>query len=779
MRAISLSTRLLTGVCLFAITTSGVAFAQENPGSLSEAAKEAEANVLETVVVTGVRRREEAVQATPVAISALNTELLDRTHASDLKDIGRLIPNLQTDEIAGGGSKDSIGIYLRGFGTSQISPANDPSIPILIDGVASPLVTGSSLDLFSLSGIEVARGPQGTLVGKNAPTGVISVNTLRPTDEWGGKVQLDYGRFNRTEVRGLVNIPIVPGKLAINVSGVKKYQDNWYTNILTNNKDAGGTNMEAARIGALYTPNDIIDWYVTGSYYHDHSPQVAMRSMLITSTVPPFQFPQTACVPSGICTDTPPLTQKFAYASPDTRPNDSDKYTVTSNLDIKLNGVTITSVTGYQRYSQLGVTDFARLPTLYGINYIKLDYNSTSQEIRIASNKGGPFTFNDRLDWVFGGNYNRLHYRKIDGVFLFQGFLDSALGAPPGTFPTSAGLNVPSIESQVTNSYAVFGHLIGKITDAWSASFGFRQSWDDKSHSTGAGFSIGPYDPGLAFGPPFDTSVHFSNTSFEAGTQYKLSQDKMVYFRFAQGYRAGGVQETVQTVSPLFSLIYKPETVNSYEVGVKADWMDKRLRTNLTLFNNDYTNLQRNIVFFLPALTQVISNAARATVQGVELETTYVPMQGLTLHANGGYLHTRYHQYTGFLSTGSFPAGFTYDESLNNTQRFPYTPKWTFNAGFDYTHDWGDKGVTTLSMAYDWRSSFALNDVDIPAGNQKAYGLLNLSLRWEDPSGRYSVTFYGHNVSNTYYRTYFVTGVGGIGTEGMPATWALSLAAKF
>ena len=779
--------RLLQGTGL-SFARAGAGFAikapDQNTTSMedqSEAAKQLEGNVLDTVVVTGVRRRQEAVQDTPIAISALSAEMLDHGHVSDVKDIVKLAPNLQMDEIAGAGTKTAIGIYLRGQGTSQNDPANEPAISIVVDGITSPVVMAQSLDTFGLEGIEVQRGPQGTLVGKNAPTGVINVTTKRPTQDFGGKLQVDYGRYNRTEVRALINIPIVKDVLAVNFSGLKKYMDNWYYNVLTNKYDAGGTNAEGGRVGILFTPGNVVNWYVNGEYTHDHSPQVALRSYATSQTVQPFQWPGAACAISGFCTPIPPLSQKFAYASVDPRPSDAEKISVRSNLDLKFDAFTITSVTGYETFHlQNNGIDFTRLPVQFGVNHQTVDYNNLSQELRISSSPGGFLTFNDHLDWVIGGFYSRLDYNLIGRNFVYQGALNTLLRVPAGTFPANFGLNTPVLNSQVGSSYAVFGHFIGKITSAWNVSFGFRQSWDNKDHIAAGASVPGPaVNPVPSFGPPLRLQGKWDNLSFEAGTQYKFGPNRMAYFRFAQGYRAGGIQGTARTISSLFSLTYQPETVNSYEVGIKADWLDKRLRTNLTLFNNDYKDLQRNISFFTPGPTQIITNAASATIKGVELEATYVPTDNLTLHVTGGYLHTQYHNYLGFLASGSFPTGFDYDRSLNDQQKFPYAPRWTLDAGFDYTHDWGSYGVTVLSMDYDWRSDFNLNDQTIPLADQPSYGLANLSLRWEPPSGKYSITAYGRNVFSKDYRTYLVPSLSPVGTEGMPATWGIQFAANF
>ena len=754
----------------------------------SEAAKQLEGNILETVVVTAARKRTESVQVTPVAVTALNEETLSRVQATTLNDITKLAPNLRIIQIAGGGNREEVGIYLRGFGTSGNDPSTDPSIPLFVDGIYYPFMSGMAIDLFSVEGIEVLRGPQGTLYGKNAPTGAVSVRTKRPTFEWGGKVQLDYGRFNNVQARALVNIPIVQDKLAINISGIKKHMDNYYKDINTGMKEAGGEEAEAARMGILFTPNDRIDWYTTLTYIHDHSPPVALRSIPFPGVALPLQFPGVACAYAGYCNVTP---DKFTFTTNPllrNRPSTNTHFDQSSNLAIDLGPLTLTSVTGHKRYFLDRYQDFSRVPVSIGSDLDdRLGMNQFTQELRISSNKGGPLTLNDHLDWVFGGYYGRLAFSQRQQIFAYQSLLPLLFGNP--LIPADWGVNAPFAQSQKTISTAWFGHVIANVTNFWNLSFGFRHSTDKKTHTT---FDVDPADPAL-YGPfapnlqlptTFTLSDKWSNMSYEAGTQVKFSEDKMVYFRFAQGYRSGGIQgnATPAKLAGLpYPLTFEPETVNSYEVGLKADWLGKTLRTNISLFKNDYQNLQRNLAVFPNGnVVQLYLNAAQATAKGVEVELTYVPVPPLTLHTNIGYLNFKYKSYTGFLATGAYPPGYTYDESTNvDTQTPPFAPRWTLNSGFDYTHDWGERGVTVFSMAYDWRSGFNLNDQTIPMAFQKHYGLLDASIKWEHASGNYSVTFYGHNILNKDYLAYLVPALGHIGTDGLPVTWGLQLSANF
>ena len=774
---------------MLGLAVPGVAYAQGGaaPDNRSEAAKAAESNILETVVVTAARKRTESVQVTPVTVTALNEQTLSRVQATTLNDLTKLAPNLNIIQIYGGGNREEAGIYLRGFGTSGNDPSTDPAIPLFVDGIYYPFMSGTAIDLFGLEGIEILRGPQGTLYGKNAPTGAVSVQTKRPTFDWGGKVQLDYGRFQNLQARAMVNIPIVQDKLAINISGIKKHQDNYYKDILTGTKDAGGEDSEAARLGILFTPTDRINWYVTMQYVNDHSPPVAMRSIPFPGVALPLQFPGVACAVGGYCNVTP---DRFTFTTNPllrNRRTTNKHFDQASNLAIDLGPITLTSVTGHKRYFMDRYQDFSRVPVSVGSDLDdRLGMNQFTQELRISSNAGGPLTLKDHLDWVFGGYYGRLAFAQRQQIFAYQSLLP-ALGFPAGT-PADWGVNAPFAQDQKTVSTAWFGHIIANITHKWNVSFGFRHSTDKKEHTThdlapGDPATFGPFTPDLQLPVAFSLSDKWSNMSYEAGTQYKFAEDKMVYFRFAQGYRSGGIQgnATPTKLAGLpFPLTYEPETVNSYEVGLKADWMDKRLRTNVALFRNDYQNLQRNLAVFPGGqVVQLYLNAAQASVKGVEVEMTYVPTPALTLHSNIGYLDFKYKSYTGFLATGAFPPGYTYDESTNLSQLPPMQSKWNLNAGFDYTHDWGENGVSIFSMSYIWRSQFNLNDQTIPMAQQKAYGLVDGALKWEPASGNYAVTFYGHNLLNKRYLAYLVPALGHIGTDGLPVTWGIQLSANF
>lgn len=780
----ALSTCALTTLTLISLPAAQAQDSAQGDGSI---ASRLDGNILNEIVVTGARRREETVQTTPVAISSINQKLLERSQVTQMVDVGKLVPNLQMTNIAGGGSPEQLSLYLRGFGSGQVDPTQESAIPVLIDGIVISSVIGSNFDLFSAERVEVLRGPQGTLFGKNAPTGVVNVTTIRPNmDGWGGKFQIDYGRFNRIEARALVNIPVIDDVLAFNVNVSKKYMDNWTYNVTTGKMGAGGISNQSIRLGMLFKPTERVDWYVNGTYYADDSPPVVLRSGADTVVAPPFAYPQAICVIAGICSPNPPLSKKYVYASPKDHDEKIRNWNITSNLDIHLDPFTITSVTGYQsRKFDIPGDDAARVGFNWLSNYLNGDIAQFSQELRLSSAKNGFLTFGDRLDWVVGGYFSRNRTDFFDQINLYQNYLDEAFGRPPGTFPEGSMLQSNQKAYQVVKSYALFGHAIFNITDKLNVSLGGRQSWDKKDHTSWTSLQapVMEYDPDPPYDQPGTRNIaKFKNFSWEAGVQYKLDPMKMAYFRFAEGYRSGGVQTTPPSgsLAAIVPGIYNPETVKTFELGLKADWFGRMLRTNLTLFTSKYTDMQRNLSFFEGGgVQQFIVNAASARVKGIELETVLVPMDNLTLHLNGGYLKTKYLQYDGQLYNGVLPPGTPpYDPALNLDQLFPNAPKWTLNTGFDYSHDIGTAGVATISLTYDYRSRQSLYDVTIPFAMEKGYGLVNGSIRFETADGKYTATLYGHNIFNKYYRTYAVPALGNIFAEGKPGTWGISLGAK-
>lgn len=702
-------------------------------------------NVLNEIVVTAVRRREESVQGVPIAITAINAAGLERNQIIGVEDLARIAPNVVINKQLL--AADQVNIYIRGFGNGANDPAIDPPIALYVDGIYQPLSMGTRLDLFSVEGVEVDRGPQGTLLGKNAPTGAISITSLRPTNKLGGAVEASYARFDAVSLKGRINLPVIPDVLAVNAS--VSYDDGGsYIHNLFDGGKLGGSHAVAVRAGILFTPSTNFSWLVQLNGQKTRNPQAGVRDLGYFGRDGLFQGPTASCAVFGHCTPSRPFTTSTGYND---APTGSDRQ-ISSQMTWHTTPVTFTSVTGYKRYQQTNRADVDGQPEPILSAIQPFRYKQFSEEFRISSAKGGGLTFGDRLDWVIGGFYSNFDYDQSQVLTIF-------------------GSDLASDQKGRTKSYALFGHAVFDVTDEWNVTVGARKSWDHKTHRYN---NVG--DPTLYI----DTPLNFSNFSFEAGTQYKFASDKQVYFRFAEGYRAGGYQGLPPVSGQ--QAPYRPETVKTYEFGAKADFFDHHIRANISVFQSDYSDLQRTIVRSLPQAPffgQFIQNAANARVRGVELEATFVPTDSFTISTNVGFLDPQYKGYVAALLPGVV--------TDNDNFPFPFASRWNVKVAPQYRTELPGGIKTTVSADATYSSPYYTAEIPYPIARVRELMLVNASLRFEDPSSRYSLTVYGHNLTNRHYlavATTTPTPAGGtalfaLGVDALPITYGVTIGAKF
>ena len=772
--------RTLTAAVLLATTClTSPAWAQASGNANSDAVpvppkQEAQAapatgaheNVLEEVVVTSSRKRNESAQQTPVAITAVTGDQLERSHVVTFAEVGDLAPNLQMDKNLG--TAGVTNIYLRGFGDYSNDPAVDPHVAVFVDGIYMPAPPGLLFDTFDLGSVEVDAGPQGTLVGKNAPIGAIYVSSTKPTGQLEGMVEADYGSYDHFGVRGVVNFPVIKDAtggsiLAAKVSFTEQEGGNWVYNYADGKRDMGGENDKAAKVAFDFTPDPSFEWYVTATVEANRDPQngsypanyLGGYAGSSSNALQTFPFP---CLFNSLFGFPAKGCERLPYGSTDSnftsRPR-SDFALVSSNMSWRLEPVTLTSVSGYLNYWQVDNSDDPGTPYVALNAYSdRTRYDEESEEFRISSNKGGGWDFDGKLDWVVGGYYSNFNYGFTNdlGIGVLAGF-----ALPVGV------VNTAQSENGQTESKALFGHFIYNFTDQWTGTFGVRQSWDDKTHNFQAG--TGPYR--------YDIPAAWHNTSFEVGTAYQFDPDRMAYVRFAQGYQSGGFAGFA------IGNEFNPELNDAYEIGAKTDWLDKRLRVNLDFFINELSQLQVESALAIPTppgFLQETLNAGSATVEGWEAQIVAIPIENLTTHLNVGYLHTKFNQNN---STTCSNTPFATDCS---GLPFAMAPKWTFNLGGDYVQDLPE-GWGSLIFTADWiyRSSLYTSDPVYPSSLQNGYGLVNAAVTYQDPTDKYSIEFYGSNILDRHYKSGYTdpSGLGAWEKQGTPAEWGVKIVAKF
>jgi iron complex outermembrane receptor protein len=650
-------------------------------------------------IVVMARKRAESIQDVPVSITAVGAAQIERNNVVRLHDIASFSPNVTLN--APTISPTNIAPFIRGIGSRSNDPSQDVPIAISIDGVYLNQIAGSMVDVFDVQQIEILRGPQGTLQGRNSPGGAINITTRRPTQEFTARGEISYGSYNAFTVRGSVSGAIVPEKLAVRAS-VYHNGGGGYLKSLTTGQHFGGQKATGGRLGLLFTPTEDISLYLTADYVRDRSPQPAIRPVPVRQAFPRQPIP-VVCATFGFCTPYPEYRNGSGPV-----PNGSSKNGgFGSVLDIDMGPAKLTSVTGYRYVNEHTTADIDGLaPAIISLDDRTLFSRMFSQEVRLASNTDSP------LEYVVGAYYMRSRFNVAEPV-TFNG-------------RTSTGRR-----RQVAKSLAVFGQATYHITDALSASAGIRQTWDDKVLDTRpAGITVARH-----------FTDDWKNLSLEGGLEYKFNHDTLAYFRFAEGYRSGGINAGVAAIATLDA--YDPETVKSYEVGLKSELFDRRLVLNASAFQSDYKDLQANVT--ISAGVRPVRNAASARIKGLELESVAKFIPNLTVSTAIGYLDPQYKKFfadlvgTGVITDNSFLT-------------FPYTSKWTASVRTDYNIPLGDKGDVTLAMDMNYRSSANYSSViQIQVGQQKSYALLNGSITYTAANEKYKISVYGRNLTDKYY----------------------------
>jgi iron complex outermembrane receptor protein len=715
---------------------------EDSPGATDQATDK---NVLQEIIITAARKRNEDVQSVPLAITALSAADLEQRGVSSLTELSGLAPSLALHRSVATVSQASI--FLRGFGSDSNDPSIDPPIAIMVDGIYQPTFSGNLVDLFDVESIEVERGPQGTLLGKNAPTGALVITSRRPTGEFDSEVQLGYERFGLIRAKARADFPLISGVLAGNVSMSYADGGNFVRDLYTGLTEFGGENAKAVRASLLYTPSSDFKWYVSARAELRRDPQSGIRDISYYGASGPLQRGAIECVIFGFCTPTQPNTNT-ADLTESTR---SDTVYVSSQMDYSLTPVTLTSLTGYIHDHHINVSDSdgVQIAVVQSPNN-PAHYDQVSEELRVASNKNGGFDLDGRLDWLFGGYFSNFRYEDTESIDIL-------------------GAMLRNNQRGSSRSEALFGHGIFNLTDQWSVSAGGRETWDRKTHnyiSTGETIRY------------FDNPATWNNFSVDTGTQYRFSPHELVYFRFGQGYRGGGFQGLPSPGGT--GGTYNPEKVNTFEIGMKADFLDQHLRVNAATYDSSYHDLQQNVLKPLPIAPfyeQVIGNAASAKTRGVELEVTAIPLERLTLNASLGYIDAKYEDFVAAIVPG-LPTD-------NSNFPFPYTSKWTGSLSESFRMSLPHHlGSAELDAGWDYRSEYSAANLPYPAAHVGGFGLLDASMKLTDDSGRYSLTFYGHNITNHQWLTSVLTVPGQVAPffitlDSKPAVYGVTFGAKF
>lgn len=777
------STKALRWTGYFASLCASVAlpaFAQAQPAQLASADADVQgsrADALNADIVVTARKREEAAQSIPLAISAFSGESIEARGVQKIDGLASFTPNMTfQNNPSFGGAGSSAAIYIRGIGQKEFLPTTEPGVGVYVDGVYVARSVGALLDLVDIERVEILRGPQGTLFGRNTIGGAISVTTRKPSEEVSGSVQATTGRYNRIDVKGVVNLPM--SDTLFSKFSVASFNRDGYVRHLVDGRDLGDVETLTGRVDLRWVPSDTIEvnLAVEGTRDRSNGPAFVLADVTYQSAI--FNPSNLPMLPPG----SPPTSGAYVLNPPFDAPTDnftllhnyfaallggqpcfgfapyspqsdaaacfSDRFLVGRKadagtapqyskndlwgaqgvIDWDLGPVQLKSITAYREvdgdYARDG--DHSPFTILHLADILK--QNQFSQELQLL---GG--TDDSRLKYVVG-----LYYFKEKGNNI------NSLDFTPVKFRSGGRFK--------TESYAAFGQATWSPVEAIDVTVGLRYTDDRKSFlpdqeilidkTGGALIGASPNTPPTRI-LPYET-VKLSEDSFTPSVNiaWNVTDDIMTYASFSKGFKSGGF---VQRVFPARASVptFNSETAKAYEWGFKSKLLDNRLTLNGAIFLTKYDDLQVQV---FTGIAPVTKNAASAEIRGLEVESRLSAGSGWFLEGSLGYLDPEF--------TSVDPAA----TEITLQSKFERVSKWTLSASIAKSITFANDGELMARLDWSYRSGAHMDALNSPELYQPSYSLFNASLNYDFPGDVVSL-FAG--VTNLTNKTYLQTGVYG------------------
>lgn len=731
----TLATILLTGSLFSAPAAFG-----ETPTANTTPSAIASGTAVGEIVVTA-QRREENVQSVPIAITALNGASLDSQGITGFEELTYRVPSLRFGAGVTGGENV---ITLRGLGSVNTTPGGDSPVAYSVDGVYVQQTTAVDAEFYDVSRIEVLRGPQGTLYGRNSVGGSINVITNKPSANFDAAVDGLYGNYNAYIFRGYVNGQIINAgdfKAQARVTGVISEHSPYATNLspsptATHNQDGenykmirGQINLDLGSKVSLLLNVDA-SWSGDPAAYNVAWWQVPTRFTGLANPIP-------AGSPCDFGTQQKFQPRVYCHEAPENATNNFQLYSGTLNWELPF--ADLTSITAYVRshVSQTSDGDGSQQPIAFGSSWL-LNTQQFSQEVHLTSKNE-----NSAVRWLAGfiyfwsNNYEDFAYYDTgyNDQLLFPQALDEF------TFLSHGYTN--------TQSYAPFGQIDIDLSKTGahiplSITAGLRYTHDEKYGFNYLDYQLPLLCGGTCSNPQGPFSTSWGQVTGTFGLNYKFNDAVMAYAKFSNGYLAGG------NIIGL-AHIYQPETMLSWETGVKSRFLDDRVQLNVAGYYETISNLQ---VFIQSSTQSGINNVEGDTnVYGLETEITAIPVRDLRLNATITLTHATYGQYiTKNTRFGNPPAGPGCDPVtfLCNFEGnwLNQTPPYTIDFGAQYTFHTSFGTVTPrVDTFFSGKVQFLPDNYY--TSTQPAYNITNLNVTWITTNGRVSVQGFIHNVGNT------------------------------
>lgn len=725
----------------------------------ADASASASPATLDELTVTA-RRRVENIQTVPIAVTRFGGEQLRAKSIVQLDDLQRHTPSL-TIQPGLGGSTTAV-INLRGQVQNDSLITLDPSVGVYQDGVYLGRSSGVLSDMFDVERVEVLKGPQGTLYGRNTTGGAIKLESRQadPAGEVSGYLQAGIGKFKQRDFEGAINLPVVKDKLALRVAAVSHVHDGYSTTVMTTPLgvptgeaiDTDDKNFKSYRANAVFTPNDKakITLQLDGARERSNG-QLSVNRPGDVLDLEDFTFSRSSDDFHTGTSDVTPYSTLNAWGL--SGKGEYDFGSVVATLILAHRDLRAT-----QQWNVDGIG-----AGLLGVPQT-LDQNQETGELQFAGK-----AFNDRLDWLVG-----LYYFEETGFDFTQGnfFFGQLTTTNPGDAKNT--------------SKSAYTHLNYKLTDSLSITAGVRYTWDKKrlhGENRANGFcGYLPGTPGVVINSPTDCYIDvtdkFDYPAWTVGLDYRLNEDVMVYVKGNSSSRSGGQNIRGAGLDPLAPQFgntaapFEKETATDIEIGFKSELLDRRLRLNADYFHTFYKDIQQAIIIYLPSLggtTNQIINTGDGNVDGVEVEATAVISENLTWDVGASYIKAK-------LDDPQFVA--------------PKTPKVRFSTTLNFNLP-VSYGKWNASVSYTYQDkNYMVSNVSVPASANisPSYGLLNARLGLYIEKYDFDVTAWGKNLTNkNYYHNGTVIDLTGAGISpplqpinvGAPRTFGVEVRKTF
>jgi iron complex outermembrane receptor protein len=688
--------------------------------------------VLEEVVVTA-RKLEESLMETPVSITAFTAEDLAVRQIYRIDQISDATPNLiYRSGAATAGTSGAATVFIRGVGQTDFTLVTEPGVGVYLDGVYISQTVGGVLDLIDVASVEVLRGPQGTLFGRNTIGGAINIVSEKPDDQFGGNVELIAGERDRFDAKGSVNIPL-GDRVFTKFSFLTFNQDGFIEQQVTG-EDTGDTDTWSARGAARWVPTDHLEVNFAVDYTEERengAPEVLLGPFDPNAL---FAFFHNIFVAPGLV-DT---LGDDAFYDQNARPSElfaaRAGTVVSSNMDLWGTNLTvdwdvgpflIKSITSYRDLESTNGRDQDLAPVVVAETLDVFNQEQFSQEIQL-SGKG----VDERLQWLVGFYH-----------FDEEGFNEDVVRFSPVHVLSGA-----QIDYRID---AAFGQLIFDLTDKLSLTAGMRYSDERRTLIIPENLQvitmpIPPADAilGIAAGdrllPVGETTTEISEWTPHLNLAYQWTDDLMTYVSYSEGFKGGGFSQRIFPGLPEVDS-FEPEFAEVYEAGIKVSGFENRLRLTGAAFHTDYTDVQVQINIVAGGVVAAVTrNAAAASISGFELEATALPIPRLLISGGIGYLDAEYDE------IGADVVGVTIDHEL------PYAPEWQLNASISYDFPFLE-GRLTPRVDWSYTDELYNDAVNTPLLRQEGYHLVNASLTYMPPSENWDIALLVQNMTDTKY----------------------------